>query len=95
MGITACKVLSLYDHRCQTGPIPLRIDLRPCGDAMKATVNHEDVQQIREIDEREMQAEPEEFSPKGAIAFFISMLIGFGIIWGCLYAIMVHRALHL
>ena len=33
----------------------------------------------------------EEFFPKGAIAFFASMLIGFGLIWLGMYLLMVHR----
>jgi hypothetical protein len=60
---------------------------------MKASGSFEEIQPIEH--DSEMQAEGEEFYPKGAIAFFVSMLIGFGIIWGALYMVMVHRALHL
>ena len=60
---------------------------------MKAAGDYEEVQQLE--DNREMQTEGEEFYPRGAIAFFVSMLIGFGLIWGALYMTMVHRALHL
>jgi len=37
----------------------------------------------------------DEFFPKGAIAFFASMLIGFGLIWLGMYLLMVHRQLEL
>ena len=37
----------------------------------------------------------DEFFPKGAIAFFVSMLIGFGLIWLGMYLLMVHRQLWL
>ena len=60
---------------------------------MKAAGNYQEIQQAK--DTPESQVEAEEFYPKGAIAFFVSMLIGFGIIWGALYMMMVHRALHL
>jgi hypothetical protein len=33
----------------------------------------------------------EDFFPKGAIAFFAVMLIGFGLIWLGMYLLMVHR----
>lgn len=33
----------------------------------------------------------EEFFPKGAIAFFASMLVGFGLIWLGMYLLMVKR----
>lgn len=32
-----------------------------------------------------------EFFPKGAIAFFASMLVGFGLIWLGMYLLMVKR----
>ncbi|HET6142390.1 MAG TPA: hypothetical protein VG272_02180 [Candidatus Acidoferrales bacterium] len=60
---------------------------------MKAAGSYEEIQPIEH--NPEMQADGEEFYPKGAIAFFVSMLIGFGIIWGALYMVMVHRALQL
>jgi hypothetical protein len=60
---------------------------------MKAAGSFEEIQPA-ELNP-EMQAEGEEFYPRGAIAFFVAMLIGFGIIWGGLYMVMVHRALHL
>jgi len=31
------------------------------------------------------------FFPKGAIAFFIAMLVGFAVIWGGVYALAIHR----
>jgi len=36
-----------------------------------------------------------EFFPKGAIAFFAAMLVGFGLIWLGMYALLVHRQLGL
>jgi hypothetical protein len=60
---------------------------------MKVAGSFEEIEQVG--DHPEMQAEGEEFYPKGAIAFFVSMLIGFGLIWGALYMVIVHRALHL
>jgi len=60
---------------------------------MKSAANYDEPQHA--VGNRESQADGEEFYPKGAIAFFVSMLIGFGVIWGILYMMMVHRALHL
>lgn len=60
---------------------------------MKVDGAFEDTQRAKHIPE--MRVEEEEFYPRGAIAFFVSMLVGFGVIWGCLYMMMVHRALHL
>ena len=60
---------------------------------MKAAGNYEEIQQVS--DNPQMQAEAEEFYPKGAIAFFVIMLVGFAFIWGSLYMMMVHRAFHL
>ena len=34
------------------------------------------------------------FFPKGAIAFFASMLVGFGAIWLSMYALLAHRQFH-
>ena len=36
----------------------------------------------------------EEFFPRGAIAFFVSMIVGFGLDWAGLFALMVHRQFH-
>jgi hypothetical protein len=42
--------------------------------------------------EKEIVAESnDEFFPKGAIAFFITMLVGFAFIWLAMYVVMVHR----
>ena len=38
--------------------------------------------------------EPHDFVPKGAIAFFTAMLVGFALIWAGLYALMVQRQFH-
>ena len=38
--------------------------------------------------------ETHDFFPKGAIAFFAAMLIGFALIWAGLYVLMVHREFH-
>lgn len=35
----------------------------------------------------------EEFFPKGAIAFFVTMLGGFALIWLGMYVLLVHRQL--
>ena len=35
-----------------------------------------------------------DFFPKGAIAFFTAMLIGFALIWAGLYVLMVQRQFH-
>ena len=32
-----------------------------------------------------------EFFPKGAIAFFIAMLLSFGLIWFGMYLLLLHR----
>lgn len=42
------------------------------------------------------QSQPvQDFFPKGAIAFFIAMLVGFGLIWLGMYLLLVHRQLGL
>jgi hypothetical protein len=43
----------------------------------------------------EVASAKDEFFPKGAIAFFVSMLIGFALIWVGIYLLMVHRQLGL
>ena len=40
-------------------------------------------------------AQEQEFSPKGAIAFFVAMLAAFGLIWFGMYLLLVHRQLGL
>jgi hypothetical protein len=40
-------------------------------------------------------SDDQEFFPKGAIAFFVSMLIGFGVIWMGLYLLMLDRQFRL
>ena len=32
-----------------------------------------------------------EFFPKGAIAFFVAMLVSFGLIWFGMYMLLLHR----
>jgi hypothetical protein len=44
-------------------------------------------------DEETVSRSREEFFPKGAIAFFACMLIGFGLIWLGMYLVMVQRQL--
>jgi len=39
--------------------------------------------------------DPPEFFPKGAIAFFVAMLVSFGLIWVGMYLLLVHRQLGL
>jgi hypothetical protein len=39
--------------------------------------------------------ESEEFFPRGAIAFFVVLIIGFALIWAGIYLLMVHRQFHL
>lgn len=36
-----------------------------------------------------------EFFPRGAIAFFVCMLVGFAAIWLAMYALLVHRQFHI
>ncbi len=36
-----------------------------------------------------------DFFPKGAIAFFVAMLVSFGLIWVGMYLLLVHRQLGL
>lgn len=36
-----------------------------------------------------------EFFPKGAIAFFIAMLLSFGLIWFGMYLLLLHRQMGL
>lgn len=43
----------------------------------------------------EVLNEDEEFFPKGAIAFFVTMMAGFGLIWLGMYWMLVHRNLWL
>jgi len=38
--------------------------------------------------------EAHDFFPKGAIAFFAAMLVGFALIWAGLYVLMVQRQFH-
>jgi hypothetical protein len=40
------------------------------------------------------QEDAHDFFPKGAIAFFAAMLVGFALIWAGLYALMVQRQFH-
>jgi hypothetical protein len=47
--------------------------------------------EIRE--ELNSRAETQEFFPKGAIAFFATMLGGFALIWLGMYMLLVHRQL--
>jgi hypothetical protein len=42
---------------------------------------------------KEEESSSEEFFPKGALAFFAAMLIGFGLIWLGMYLLMVQRQL--
>lgn len=44
---------------------------------------------------REASPTEEEFFPKGAIAFFVTMIAGFGLIWLGMYWMLVHRNLWL
>lgn len=37
----------------------------------------------------------QEFFPRGAIAFFVAMLVSFGLIWFGMYLLLVHRQLGL
>lgn len=43
----------------------------------------------------EVMNKNEEFFPKGAIAFFVTMMGGFGVIWLGMYWMLVHRNLWL
>ena len=43
--------------------------------------------------ELKSQTETQEFFPKGAIAFFVTMLGGFALIWLGMYMLLVHRQL--
>lgn len=43
----------------------------------------------------ETHVENQEFYPKGAIAFFVTMLGAFSLIWLGMYALLVHRQLGL
>ena len=36
-----------------------------------------------------------EFFPKGAIAFFVAMLLSFGLIWLAMYVLLIHREIGL
>ena len=47
--------------------------------------------EIRE--ELNSRTETQEFFPKGAIAFFATMLGGFALIWLGMYILLVHRQL--
>jgi hypothetical protein len=44
-------------------------------------------------EKKEVSPETEQFFPKGAIAFFTAMLIGFGLIWLGMYLLLVQRQL--
>ena len=41
--------------------------------------------------ERKTSDQDADFFPKGAIAFFVALVVFFGAVWGCLYALMLHR----
>jgi len=43
--------------------------------------------------EQNSKAAEQEFFPKGAIAFFVTMLGGFALIWLGMYMLLVHRQL--
>ncbi len=45
-------------------------------------------------DKPQQNAEPH-FFPSGAIAFFVAMLVSFGLIWVGMYLLLVHRQLGL
>ena len=56
---------------------------------MSSIVSHEEKTAVKP-GIPEPHAEPA-FFPKGAIAFFILMLLGFAAIWGGVYALAIHR----
>jgi hypothetical protein len=60
---------------------------------MKAASDFDEKNPI--VRNQETTGADEDFYPKGAIAFFVSMLIGFGLIWAALYGLMLHRQFHL
>jgi hypothetical protein len=69
------KMYALAQHEAET-----HFQLHPKG--MPRVVSKEQETVVRSNDE---------FFPKGAIAFFVTMLIGFALIWLGMYVVMVHR----
>ncbi|HUI75202.1 MAG TPA: hypothetical protein VLX32_09665 [Candidatus Acidoferrum sp.] len=47
------------------------------------------------IEEHTESASEEKFFPRGAIAFFVTMIAGFGLIWLGIYLLLVQRQLWL
>lgn len=43
------------------------------------------------MDANELQRTEEDFFPRGAIAFFALMIVGFGLIWLGIYLLLLHR----
>jgi hypothetical protein len=58
---------------------------------MATIVNREVI--VSSQEKAEASTQPE-FVPKGAVAFFAGLIIGFAIIWGGVYMLMVHRQFH-
>ena len=63
------------------------------GEIMALLSNPEEI--ISSRNEAITSNEPEEFFPKGAIAFFVCLMAGFALIWAGIYLLMVHRQFHL
>jgi len=57
----------------------------------KLRIEAKGAKRVASKEEERVSRPNEEFFPKGAIAFFASMLIGFGLIWLGMYLLMVHR----
>jgi hypothetical protein len=60
---------------------------------MNGITNHKEI--ISSQPKAVTSNESDEFFPRGAIAFFVSLIIGFALIWAGVYLLMVHRQFHL
>ena len=61
------------------------------GENMAPKVDHEEIVSSHR---KATTSSESEFFPKGAIAFFVSLMIGFALIWAGVYMLMVHRQFH-
>lgn len=58
-------------------------------------MNQKGKEAVEVMEIAEAANQKEEFFPRGAIAFFVTMIAGFGLIWLGMYWMLVHRNLWL
>lgn len=58
-------------------------------------MNQKRKEAVEVMETGEAASQKEEFFPRGSIAFFVTMIAGFGLIWLGMYWMLVHRNLWL